>query len=77
MLLLRRRWGWTNIASSGSTRITLQEWDEAWALEGERAFEMKKCSLAPHDFALTTDYAVFVEVRAVVYKKPSVPRASK
>jgi carotenoid cleavage dioxygenase-like enzyme len=47
-------WGWTNLASSDSTRIRLQEWSEDWSKAApEVSFVMKGCALAPHDFALT------------------------
>mmetsp|Transcript_88776 Transcript_88776/g.177513 ORF Transcript_88776/g.177513 Transcript_88776/m.177513 type:complete len:772 (+) Transcript_88776:103-2418(+) len=64
-------WGWTNVAKTNSMRIKVAEWDENWQLAcASTSFLMRGCTLAPHDFALSASYAVFVENRMAMDMAP-------
>ena len=62
-------WGWTNLAREDSMRVRLREWDAAWRVRAEAEFVMAGAALAPHDFALTPDYYVFIEVMNAVSQR--------
>ena len=65
-------WGWTQLAQESSMRVRLREFDEAWKVAAEAEFVMKDCKLAPHDFAVTPDYYLFMENRMSMAMAPYI-----
>ena len=63
-------WGWTQLAREGAMRISLRELDQAWRTVCEASFVMEGCTLAPHDFAITPDYYLFMENRMAMDMAP-------
>jgi len=53
-------------------RVRLREFDEAWKVAAEAEFVMKDCKLAPHDFAVTPDYYLFMENRMSMAMAPYI-----
>ena len=53
-------------------RVRLREFDEAWAATDEAEFVMADCKLAPHDFAATPDYYLFMENRMTMEMAPYI-----
>ena len=71
----RRRlvgWEWTSLAARKAMRFALREWDERWECAARAEYVMEDCMLAPHDFALTRDYYIFVENRMDMAMAPYV-----
>ena len=63
-------WGWTQLARDGAMQISLRELDQTWRTVCEASFVMEGCTLAPHDFAITPDYYLFMENRMAMDMAP-------